>query len=147
MSKLRQKFESNQTVMLDGKHKVKIVRQTSNYLYTTVTSNGLHEWDVMTRRLTTIDRLDDLVVGDTIAFGFNYNGGKPKEIIVDKITSIRNRQALVHFLYGHHSLAEYIDYDDIIAIGNHQANDKIIGWSGTFEIIKPDHPLLKELHK
>ena len=62
--------------------------------------------------------IDDLTTDDYIAFGFNYNGGEPNEIIVDKISSIQKDKVLVHFLYGHKSLAEYVNKNDIIAIGN-----------------------------
>ncbi len=80
--------------------------------------------------------------GDYIAFGFNYNGGDPKEIIVDKITNVYDNDVLVHFLYGHHSLAEFIPKDKIIAIGNENGIGKIKGWGGSFDILKPNHPLL-----
>lgn len=94
--------------------------------------------------LSNINSLNTLKKGDYIAFGFNYNGGEPNEIIVDNITSIeKSGRVLVHFLYGHRSLAKHISKSDIIAIGNHKANGKIKGWSGNYEILKPDHPLLE----
>ena len=51
--------------------------------------------------------LSQLKEGDYIAFPFTYNG-EQVEIIVDNITSVNDKEVLVHFLYGHHSLAEYI---------------------------------------
>jgi hypothetical protein len=85
--------------------------------------------------------LSQLKEGDYIAFPFTYNG-EQVEIIVDNITSVNDKEVLVHFLYGHHSLAEYIKKEDIIAIGDMNANGKIKGWSGKFNILKPNHDLL-----
>ena len=39
---------------LANSSEVTVVRQTSKRLYTTVTSNGIDEWDVMTYRLTVL---------------------------------------------------------------------------------------------
>jgi hypothetical protein len=88
-------------------------------------------------------QLENLKKGDYIAFGFSYRGGKHTTIIVDNISSISKEKVLVHFLYGHHSLAEYIDKKDIIAIGNVNGESKIKGWSGKFDLLLPNHPLLK----
>lgn len=88
--------------------------------------------------------LNNLKVGDYIAFGFNYNGGIPTEIIVSDITSIEENEVLVHFLYGYKSMSEYIKKEDIIALGNMDGQDKIIGWSGNFDIIQPQHKLLNK---
>lgn len=88
--------------------------------------------------------ISDLKEGDHIAFGFNYNGGTPTEIIVDKISSIHKGEFLVHFLYGHHSLAEYIKPDNIIAIGNPNGTGKINGWGGKYDILQPGHFLLND---
>lgn len=85
----------------------------------------------------------DLKAGMHIAFGFSYNGGDPSEIIVDNITSVQEETVLVHFLYGHHSLAEYVKKEDVIAIGNPKGEGKIKGWNGKFDILKPDSELLK----
>jgi hypothetical protein len=52
--------------------------------------------------------IDELTKGDYIAFGFNYHGGEPNEIIVSKITQVYKHDVLTHFLYGHHSLSESI---------------------------------------
>jgi len=86
--------------------------------------------------------LAQLKKGDYIAFPFTYNGER-KEIIVDNITSVSDKEVLVHFLYGHHSLAEYIKKEDIIAVGDMNASGRIKGWIGTFNILKPNHELLK----
>jgi hypothetical protein len=88
--------------------------------------------------------LDHVKKGTYIAFGFNYNGGKPSEIIVDNVTSTNETKVLVHFMYGHHSLAEYVAKEDIIAIGNPKGKGKIRGWTGNFDILQPNHPLLKD---
>ena len=88
--------------------------------------------------------LDHVKEGAYIAFGFNYNGGKPSEIIVDNVTSTNETKVLVHFMYGHHSLAEYVAKEDVIAIGNPKGIGKIRGWSGNFDILQPNHPLLKD---
>jgi hypothetical protein len=86
---------------------------------------------------TITEKLNSLKEGDYIAFGFNYNGGEPKEIIVSNITSVYEDKVLVHFLYGHHSLGEFINKNNILAIGNNQCKGKIKGWSGGFDILKP----------
>jgi hypothetical protein len=88
-------------------------------------------------------KLENLKEGDYIAFGFSYNGGKHTDIVVDNITSVSKGRVLVHFLYGHHSLAEYIEKKDIIAIGNKGGESKIKGWGGKFDLLLPNHPLLK----
>jgi len=83
--------------------------------------------------------IDDLKKGDYIAFGFNYHGGKPDEIIVDNITEIYQEKFLVHFLYGHHSLSEYVKKEDILAIGNNDSGKTSIkGWSGKYNVLKPE---------
>ncbi|HPD81566.1 MAG TPA: hypothetical protein PK357_00515 [Candidatus Pacearchaeota archaeon] len=80
--------------------------------------------------------VDKLAKGDYIAFGFNYNGGEPNEIIVDNITEIYEHKVLVHFLYGHHSLSEFIKKEDILAIGNSQGKGVIKGCTGTYDILE-----------
>lgn len=89
--------------------------------------------------------LEKLKPNHFIAFGFNYNGGTPNEIIVAPITSIERETVLVHFSYGHHSLGEFVRKEDIIAIADAMADDKIKGWTGKYRILKPDHPLLNDL--
>ncbi len=84
--------------------------------------------------------IDKLTNGDYIAFGFNYHGGEPDEIIVDNITEIYKekgeiREVLVHFLYGHHSLSEFVKRENILAIGDTKGKDVIEGWTGTYEIL------------
>ena len=86
--------------------------------------------------------------GMIIAFGFNYNGGKPKEIIVSTITEVYDDQdqVLSHFDYGHRSLGEFIKKDDIIAVGdNEKGIEKINGWSGKYVILNRE--LYNELNK
>lgn len=84
---------------------------------------------------------------DYIAFGFNYNGGTPTEIIVSNITSIHKDKVLVHFLYGHHSLAEYIPLNEIIAIGNPEGKSTLDGWGGKYDVLLSNHPLLKSARR
>jgi len=82
--------------------------------------------------------VNDLKKGDYIAFGFNYNGGKPKEIIVDNITKVYEKETLVHFMYGHKSLSEIIRREEILAIGNNDSGkDSIRGWKGKYDILQP----------
>ena len=82
--------------------------------------------------------LDNLEKGDYIAFAFKFNGDCSKEIIVDNITEIYKNKVLVHFVYGHRSLSEYIKKKDILAIGdNENSNAKIPGWSGKYFILHP----------
>ncbi len=88
--------------------------------------------------------INSLVEGDYIAFGFDYNGGEPSTIIVDKISKVYDDSVLVHFLYGHHSLAEEIKKDEIIAIGNLESGEsELNGWGGRFDILLEKHKLLK----
>jgi len=81
--------------------------------------------------------VSDLIEGDYIAFGFNYNSKEPNEIIVDRITSVwsRGEAFIVHFLYGHKSLAEIVEKEKILAIGNEKGNGEIKGWKGKYDII------------
>ena len=89
--------------------------------------------------------LNNLKEGDFIAFGFDYNGGEPNEIIVSNITSLGNRNdVLVHFNYGHHSLGEWVKKENIIAVGNPKATNRIKGWGGYFDILQPEHKLLNK---
>lgn len=88
-------------------------------------------------------KLEDLEKGNYIAFDFTYNGDS-HEIMVTNITEVYEDKVLVHFLYGHHSLSEFIKKEDIIAIGNNKSTGKIEGWSGRFDILKPNHYLLTE---
>jgi len=95
-------------------------------------------------------KVEDLQEGDYVAFPFNYNGGEADEIIVNNITSVNEnrRTVLVHFLYGHHSLAEFVKFEDILAIGNNESGeDRIIGWSGKFDIVNHGHFLIREKKK
>jgi hypothetical protein len=86
-------------------------------------------------------KIDNLCAGDFIAFEWNYGIGK--EIIVSNITSVDRNKVLTHFLYGYRSEAEWVNKKDIIAIGNPNGSGKIRGWSGKFDILLPDHELLK----
>lgn len=90
-------------------------------------------------------KIENLKVGDYIAFGFDYNGGEPKSIEVSNITSISDYGILVHFIYGHHSLAEYVKKENIIAIGNPEGKSKIHGWNGSFDVVNKKHKLIKEV--
>lgn len=80
--------------------------------------------------------VDNLTEGDYIAFGFNYNGPIPKEIIVSDIVDIIGDDVLVCFLYGYKSLAEVVKKENILAIGNNETGEgKIKGWSGKYDIL------------
>ena len=80
--------------------------------------------------------VDKLTRNDSIAFGFNYNGGKPDEIIVDNISHIKENEVLVIFLYGYKSMAEFVKKEDILAIGNNEEGKGTIkGWSGKYDIL------------
>lgn len=83
--------------------------------------------------------------GDYIAFGFNYNGGEPNEIIVSNITEKMDYTFIVHFMYGHHSLSESIKIENVLAIGDPEGTVGIKGWNGKFEIIKSTKLLLDSL--
>lgn len=82
--------------------------------------------------------IKDLKIGDYIAFEWSY-GVSGKEII----TMVKPDEVLVHFLYGYKSEAQWVKKKDIIAIGNPKGKGKIKGWTGKFNIVLPDHELLK----
>jgi hypothetical protein len=80
--------------------------------------------------------VSDLAKGDYIAFGFNYNGGEPSEIIVNNITSAWGDEFLVHFVYGYKSLSEFVKKENILAIRNNETGEGTIkGWSGKYDIL------------
>ena len=82
--------------------------------------------------------LEDLEQGDYIAFGFRYNSDRKEEIIVDNITEVYKDKVLVHFMYGHHSMSEYVKKKDILAIGdNCEGKIKIPGWNGKYIVLHP----------
>ncbi len=87
-------------------------------------------------------KVAELKNGEYIAFGFDYNGGDPKEIMVADITSKHDGGFIAHFMYGYKSLSEFIKYEDILAIGNTEGKTKIKGWSGHFDLINSEHPLI-----
>jgi len=88
-------------------------------------------------------KVSELRDGDVIAFGFNYHGEEHDEIIVTNITTRHGDGFIVHFLYGHHSLSEFVKPHDVIAIGNHNGRSKIHGWNGMFDLVNPNHRLLR----
>lgn len=79
-----------------------------------------------------IHNLESLEEGDWIAFPYAYFAGDTKHIMVTNITSCWHdkKQFLVHFLWGHHSCGEWINYDDVVAIGCTNGDTKIKGWDG-----------------
>ena len=89
--------------------------------------------------------IESLKEGDYIAFGFNYHGGEPNEIIVTNITFAHSKYFIVHFIYGHHSLSETVYRDKVLAIGDNQNGTiEIKGWSGKYTSIDKDNQLLKD---
>lgn len=89
-------------------------------------------------------QVSDLKEGDYIAFGFNYHGGEPDEIMVTNISFAHPNYFIVHFLYGHHSLAETVYRDKVLAIGDSAGKNGIKGWNGNFIIVDKKNKLLKE---
>ena len=82
---------------------------------------------------------DSLKEGDYVAFGFNYDGGEPNEIIVDQITSVYEDKVLVHFLYGVKGLSEFVNKEKILAVGNEESGEgRIKGWTGKYDILKQE---------
>lgn len=78
-------------------------------------------------------------LGNTYLFGYNYNGGEPTDVIAEKPTSIDENKILFNFLYGHHSLSEYVPKEDIIAVGDIvNGTTSIMGWSGKFLILNQE---------
>lgn len=92
--------------------------------------------------------LDSLKENDFIAFAWSYNSGDERKTIeVANITYRQKGYSIVHFLYGYKSVSETIKDEDVIAIGNLETGKtKIHGWGGTFDVLQPEHKLLKEEH-
>lgn len=77
-------------------------------------------------------------------FGFNYNGGEPNEVIVEKPTMINKSGLLFVFLYGHKSLSEHIPFESIVAVGEEDGGEAAIkGWTGSYTIL--NQPLFDAL--
>lgn len=90
--------------------------------------------------------LETLTKDDYIAFLFDYHGGKNTHVEVAKISFIRDNSFIVHFNYGHHSLAEDIKFDDVIAIGdNDEGTVKFKGWRGKFTLLKDPETLAEHI--
>jgi hypothetical protein len=87
-------------------------------------------------------RIEDLKARDYIAFAWSYINGEPKQIWVSNITLVSDDGFIVHFMYGHKSIGELVKFDDVLAIGNKDGASEIKGWSGKFDIIQPEHPLI-----
>ena len=68
-------------------------------------------------------------------FGFNYNGGTPDEVIVEKPTSIDDNTILFHFDYGHKSLSEYVKKENIVAVGDKDGAFEVAGWKGRYSVL------------
>ena len=81
--------------------------------------------------------LEKLQKGIYIAFGFNYNGGEPNEVIINNITEVYKDSVLVHFIYnGYKSLSEIIKKKDILAIRDEKhGTEEIKGWTGKYIIL------------
>ena len=89
--------------------------------------------------------LDNLTDKNHIAFGFNYHGGTPDEIMVAQISFVHNDSFIVHFLYGHHSLGETVKKTEVLAVGDSENGTiGIKGWSGKYKVLQPDNELLKQ---
>ena len=88
-------------------------------------------------------------MGKHYAFGFNYNGGIPNEIIVETPTVVTAAgAALFHFTHGHHSLGEYVKPEEVIAIGDSTlGTHSVSGWKGRYVIVQPEHPLMSNFTK
>jgi len=59
---------------------------------------------------------------------------KDSQIQVASITFVYDKDVLVHFLNGLHSIGEHVKKEDIYAIGNMKGSLKIKGWSGKFKV-------------
>ena len=85
--------------------------------------------------------LDEMKPGDFILFPFTWNGDAA-ELMGAKITSVHKGKFLVHFLYGHHSLGEWVDRGAVIAVGGANYVEKVNGWRGNYNLLQPSHKLL-----
>ena len=81
-------------------------------------------------------------IGDYIAFSYTKAGGG-KDLVIEAIDAINPKYGyLSRFMYGYKSEAEYVKPDEVLAIGNMDAESGLKGSSGRFDLIKPDHPLI-----
>lgn len=90
--------------------------------------------------------VNKLTTKDYIAFVYSYFHTKDdREIIVSQISQVTDDgRFLVFFLWGHHSCSEFIKKEEVVAIGNMEGDAGIKGWTGKFDLIKPDNEVLKE---
>ncbi|HIG93985.1 MAG TPA: hypothetical protein HA283_06000 [Nanoarchaeota archaeon] len=84
--------------------------------------------------------IDNLSKGDSIAFGFNDNGGEYNDLIVRKITDFYEEGVLVHVvLYGRKSLNLSVKTEDILAIRNDKSGTGEIKYcSGKYDIFNQE---------
>ena len=96
----------------------------------------------------TFKKVEDLVEGDYIAFhwkyGNSYSDDYKGELIVGHTSFIRDGSVTVHFMDGYRSEAETVPLDQIIAIGNMETGKTgFKGWTGKFDLVLPEHPIVK----
>ena len=81
--------------------------------------------------------VSDLAKGDYIAFGSNFNGGEPNEIIVDCVSKILEKKVLIYFMGV--TVRYEVKKDKILAIGNLETGEGTIkGWSGKYDILNQE---------
>lgn len=86
------------------------------------------------------NKLTNLIEGDIILFGFNYNGGEPNFLLAEQISFVGTDYFIVHFMWGHHSLAETVYFEDVIGFHDVDGDTEIFG--NKFQILQPDHKLV-----
>ncbi len=96
-----------------------------------------------------MERLKQLKEGDHIAFPYEYFHGQAgsthadARIEVAPITAVYDDYVLVHFLSGYKSVGEDIKFEHIVAIGNPKGEAQIKGWTGSFDVLRPENEVLK----
>ena len=90
--------------------------------------------------------VNELQKGDIIAFKYDSN----RFIEASEITSVhynenyKENMYLCHWAMGWKSCAEYIRASEVIAVGNPEGESKLFGWNGMWDLILPEHDLIKE---
>ncbi len=94
-----------------------------------------------------INKLNNNELKDVfVAFPYSYLQDDEKRIEVSNVTCVdfKSNKLLVHFSLGWKSCSEYIKFDDIVGVGDHNnGTHKIEGWSGKFIILNHEHELVK----
>ena len=72
-------------------------------------------------------------------FAFNYYGGEPNEVIVEKPQMIQADKASFTFLWSYKSVNEERLLEDLVAVGdNKNGTVSVSGWSGKYNVLNQE---------